>query len=272
MPLISVLWGLAALTAISLSLLWNGSMSYGLARNGAEIASRQATIEAAVNRAVVALLDPQPDRRWRTDGVPQSFAFGGTSMQVSIQDELGKIDLNHAEGPVFAALLQSAGLDREAAARLADKMLDWRSATSLKNLNGAKAPEYDVRGLTIRPRNGPFQSVDELLLVMDMTPDLFRRIEPALTVYAGHQFVDPKVAPREVLLAQPNATPDHVDSMLAARSGAAVAAAGGTSLGGRAFTIRVQLQTSDRNVAGEAAVRLTDNSAQPYWLLKWRMR
>jgi general secretion pathway protein K len=272
MPLISVLWGLAVLTAISLSLVWNGSMSYGLARNGAEIASHQATIEAAVNRAVVALLDPQPDRRWRTDGVPQSFAFGGIPMQVSIQDELGKIDLNHAEGPVFVALLQSAGLDRETAVRLADKILDWRSATMLKNLNGAKAPEYDARGLTVRPRNGPFQSVNELLLVMDMTPALFRRIEPALTVYAGHQFVDPKFAPREVLLAQPNATPEQVDSTLAARSSAAAAVAGGTSLGGRAFTIHVQLQASARTVVGEAGVRLTDNPTQPYWLLNWRMR
>lgn len=273
MPVISVLWGLGLLAVISLTLLWNGSMSYSLARNDLDTAVSGATIEAAVSRAVLALLDPRPEHRWRADGVTQSFEFGGTSMEISIQDELGKIDLNHAEAAAFMGLLQSTGLDRNAAASLADKILDWRSATSLRHLNGAKASEYSAPGSAYRPRNGPFQSVDELLLVVDMTPALFQRIEPALTVYSGSQFIDPKVAPREALLALPNMTPDQVESMLAARGGApAAAAVAGTPLRGRAFTIRTAFQKSDRTIVGEAAVRLTDNPAQPYWLLSWRVK
>jgi general secretion pathway protein K len=277
MPVISVLWGLGLLAAISLSLLWNGNTSYSLVHNGLEAASINATAEAAVNRAVAALFDPRPERRWRTDGVAQSFEFGGTLMKVSIQDELGRIDLNQAEAPMFVGLLQSAGLDLNSAASLADKMLDWRTATPLKHLNGAKEPEYRASESAYRPRNGPFQSVDELLLVMDMTPALFRRIEPALTVYSGRQFIDPQVAPREALLALPSMTPDKIESALAARGSQQPAvdrsAGDGTaSLRGRAFTVRTEFPKSNRAIAYEAVVRLTDNPAQPYWLLSWRAK
>ena len=271
MPVISVLWGLGLLTAISLSLLWDGNMSHGLVHNSLQVAGIHATVEAAVNRAVVALLDPRPERRWRTDGMAASFEFNGIPIKVSIQDELGRIDLNQTEEPTFVGLLRSAGLDANAASSLADKIVDWRTATPLKHLNGAKEEEYRASGSAFRPRNGPFQSVDELLLVMDMTPALFRRIEPALTVYSGRQFIDPQVAPREVLLALPNMTPDAVESALAARTGPTLAA-DPASLRGRAFTIRTEFQRANRTISYEAAVRLTGDPAQPYWLLSWKAK
>jgi general secretion pathway protein K len=277
MPVISVLWGLGLLAAISLSLLWNGNMSYSLVRNGLEVASINATVEAAINRAVVALFDPRPERRWRTDGETHNFEFGGASIKVSIQDELGKIDLNQADTPVFVGLLRSAGLDLASATSLADKIMDWRTTTSLKSLNGAKEREYSASGSAYRPRNGPFQSVDELLLVMDMTPALFRKIEPALTVYSGRQFVDPQVAPREVLLTLPNMTPGSIEAVLAARgrqllSVGQPAGVDTTALRGRAFTIRTEFQKLNRTILHETAVRLTDNTNEPYWLLSWRAR
>jgi general secretion pathway protein K len=277
MPVISVLWGLGLLAAISLSLLWNGNMAHGLVRNGSEIVNINATVEAAVSRAVIALLDPRPERRWRADGIPHAFEFGGTMMKVSIQDELGKIDLNQAEASTFIALFQSAGLDLNSATSLADKILDWRTATPFKHLNGAKEQEYRATGSAFRPRNGPFQSVDELRLVIDMTPALFRRLEPALTVYSGRQFIDPQVAPREALSALPNTTPDQIESALAARGNQQLPtdqSAGDVamSLRGRAFTIRTELERSNRTIVYEAAVRLTDNPVQPYWLLNWRTK
>ena len=146
--------------------------------------------------------------------------------------------------------------------------MDWRTATPLKHLNGAKEQDYRASGSAIRPRNGPFQSVDELLEVMDMTPALFRRIEPALTVYSGHQFIDPQLAPREALLALPNMTPDAVEAALAARTGPLLAA-DPASLRGRAFTIRAEVEEASSTIAYEAAVRLTGDPAEPYWVLSW---
>jgi general secretion pathway protein K len=277
MPVVSVLWGLGLLTAISASLLWYGNMSYHLAHNGLELASINATAEAGVNRAVDAILDPRPDRRWRTDGSVQTFEFAGTSIKVSVQDELGKIDLNQAEVSLLVRLLQSVGLDSNAASSLVDKIVDWRTATPLKHLNGAKEGDYQAVGSAYRPRNGAFQSVDELLLVMDMTPELFRRIEPALTVYSGRQFVDPQLAPREVLKALPAMTPGGVDAALAARTNMRLATDGLpgnglTALRGRAFTIRTEFEKSTRTIVYEATVRLTENPNQPYWIVNWRAK
>jgi len=277
MPVVSVLWGLGLLAAISLSLLWSGSTSYSLARNGLEMASVNAIMEAGVSRAVAGLLEPRPDRRWRADGESQSFEFGGTSIRISIQDELGKIDLNQTDVSLLAGLLKSAGLELDSANALADKIVDWRTATSLKHLNGAKEQDYRALGRTYLSRNGPFQSVDELLLVIGMTPALFQRIEPALTVYSGSQFLDQQVAPREVLRALPNMTPDGVESALAARASlkAIVDSSGGdimASLRGRAFTIRTEFEKSSRTFVHEATVRLTQNPNQAYWLLSWRVK
>lgn len=277
MPIVSVLWGLGLLTAISLSLLWHGSTAYGLAHNGLETAGINAMVDAGVNRAVAALLDPRLERRWRTDGVGQIFEFDGTPIKISVQDELGRIDLNQAEAPLLASLIQSAGLDTNAASSLADKIIDWRTATPLKRLNGAKEQDYRTLGSAYRPRNGPFQSVDELLLVMDMTPALFRRIEPALTVYSGRPLIDPQIAPREALRALPNMTPDTIESALAARARQSTVLdrpVGNNlaSLRGRAFTIRTEFERSNRTIVHEVAVRLTEDPNQPFWILNWRAR
>jgi len=273
MAVVSVLWGMGLLMIISVSVLWSGNVSYQLAHNGLEIVNMNAMVEAAINRAVLALFDPRRDSRWRTDGSPQSFAFNGVPIRVLVQDELGRIDLNRADVGLLTGLFRSAGLDAQAAAGIVDKVLDWRDTGSLKHLNGGKEPDYRSAGYAYRPRNGPFQSTDELMLVMDMTQPLFKRIEPAITVYSGRQFVDPQVAPREALLALPGMDPDKVNSVIAARLQSNGQDSGATlPVQGRAFTIRVEIPRATGVLAHEAAVRLTDNPLQPYWILKWQTR
>ena len=62
-----------------------------------------------------------------------------------------------------------------AASGLVDKVLDWREAGPGKRPSGAQEPDYRAAGFAHAPRNGPFQSVEELKLVMGMTPELYRR-------------------------------------------------------------------------------------------------
>jgi general secretion pathway protein K len=280
MPLAYVIWGVGLLSLIALSLLWSGNVSYQLVRNATEMAQLNATTEAAVSRAVLGLIDPRYDWRWRVDGVAQAFSFGGARVRVAIQDELGRIDLNHADGGLLIGLFQSAGLDSSSASRLVDKILDWRDTSGLKRLNGAAMQDYRAAGYAYGPRNGPFQSVDELKLVMDMTPDLFRRVEPALTVYSGRQFVDPQFAPPEALLALPAMNAAAAASFLSARSNPGNGSAGTRSgvinpsipLRGRAFTICVDIEKPTGALSQEVAVRITDDPHQPYWVLSWKAK
>jgi general secretion pathway protein K len=270
MALISVLWGVGLLAAITLSFLSAGSTSYHLARNAVDAAQTDAAAEAAINRGVLALLDPRPETRWRTDGVPRAIDFDGVRMTVLIQDELGRIDLNNADGSLLIGLFQSVGLKAEAASALVDKILDWRDASNLKRLNGAKDPEYRAAGLAYRPRSGPFQRVDELKLVMDMTPELFRRVEPAVTVYSGRPSIDPQVAPPEALLALPTMDAPKVAALVGSRTGQPLVTS--VPLIGRAFTITIDIDRPAGVQHREAVVRLTDHPQQVFWLLDWKSR
>src|ERR1700733_14791403 len=166
MILAYVLWSMTLLSTIAVSVLMAGTTTYQILRNGSDFAQAEAAAQSAVNLAVLGLLDRRLDRRWRVDGTARAVTFGGLKVRVTVQDELGRIDLNHADAPLLIGLLTSAGMDKQAAAQLVDKIQDWRDSSSLRRLNGAKSQDYAAAGLAHRPRNGPFQSVDELKLVM----------------------------------------------------------------------------------------------------------
>jgi general secretion pathway protein K len=270
-----VVSGVLLLSALTVSFLATSAVSYRLARNALSAAQSEAAVEAAVVRAVLGLLDARPERRWRVDGTPHEFTFGGIRMRIAVQDELGRIDLNHADRSLIARLFQSAGLGGDAAESLADKVLDWREGGPGKRLSGAKAPDYRAAGLGYGPRGGPFQSVDELKLVLGLTPALYRRVEPALTVYSGRPAIDPRFAPAAALAALPGQSRDTVSAIIAARAGQGGRAgiiAPGIQLWGRAFGIRLEVEAPGGAFTREAVLRLADHAAQPYWLLSWRSR
>jgi general secretion pathway protein K len=270
-----VVSGVVLLAAVTISFLTSSTTSYRLSRNAVEAAKWEAVIEAAIARTVLGLLDPRRERRWRVDGAPQAYSFGGTKIRIAVQDELGRIDLNHADRSLLAGLFQSVGLGMDAAGGLADKIMDWRGSGSGKRLSGAQEPDYRAAGLGHAPRNGPFQSVDELKLIMGVTPELYRRVEPALTVYSGRQFLDPQFAPAVALAALPEQSREAAAAVIASRRGQGTRA--GTidptvPLGGRAFSIRLEIERPGGAFEREVVIRLTDEPSQPYWLLSWRSK
>jgi general secretion pathway protein K len=273
MPIVATLWSLTLLGAISISLAFTGNTAYRLAQNSFHVAYDDALADAAVNRAVLDLLDPRTDSRRLTNAVDQKFDFGGTSIHIRIQDELGKIDLNQTDGSTLAKLFQSVGVDPMVAEALVDKVLDWRDGSPFKRVDGAKADEYRAAGHDYLPRNGPFQSVDELTLVMGMTRDLYKHVEPALTVYSGRQFVDPQFATPEVLAALPSLANAHAAATGLLTGSTMAAPMSGISsnpinvLKGRAFTIDMEISRSIEVARHHSAVRLTGNPADPFWIL-----
>jgi general secretion pathway protein K len=273
MPIVATLWSLTLLAAISISLAFTGNISYRLAQNSFHVAYDDALADAAVNRAVLALLDPRIDSRRLMNAADQKFDFGGASIRIRIQDELGKIDLNQTDGSTLVKLFQSVGINPMTAEALVDKVLDWRDGSPFKRVDGAKADEYRAAGYDYLPRNGPFQSVDELTLVMGMRRDLYQRVEPALTVYSGRQFVDPQFATPEVLAALPSLADAHAAATAQPTGSTTAAPMSGIAgnpisvLGGRAFTIDTEISRSTDVARHHSAVRLTGNPADPVWIL-----
>ena len=58
MPIVATLWSLTVLAAISISLACTGNITYMLAQNSLHVVYDDALADAAVDWAVLALLDP----------------------------------------------------------------------------------------------------------------------------------------------------------------------------------------------------------------------
>ena len=267
--LVSVLWGMIVLGVIAAGVVRSSSLSYAVARNGWERLGREEALKAGLNRAVLGIMDSRPEKRWRVDGTPSNFDFNGIHATISIQDELGRIDLNYADDALLDGLFRSAGVSEDEAQGLVAKVLDWREPGDQKRLKGAKRRDYLDAGYSYAPRAGPFQSVDELKLVMGMTNELFDRIKPAITIYSQRIQIDRSVAPRETLLALPDMTPAEVDQILAARKIASSSGVGSPlqsgpgSLAGRAFSILVKSVDGDEVAEVYEVVRLTGDPIRP---------
>ncbi|MDE2182808.1 MAG: general secretion pathway protein GspK [Alphaproteobacteria bacterium] len=256
--LISVLWTVAILAMLAGAVEAMLLSSAALAQRQFERAEAEAALDGAVVRAVLGIGDNRPERRWRVDGKATTIAVNGLPVAVSVQDQFGLVDLNTADGTVIGRVLAGAGAKAEDLGRLIEHVIDWRSMYPARRDDA----DYREAGLAWRPRHGPFQSVAELQLVLGMTPEIFRRAAPALTVYSGRPSIDPLVAPAQALqgfsLDDPNSdTPGR--GVLPA----------GTVLDGRTFAIAAQLRIGGHTYVRSAVVMLGDGP-RPYVVLSWQ--
>jgi general secretion pathway protein K len=274
--LVAVLWIAMLLSLIATVMITTGRADRQTARNSADRARLEAIADAGVARAILGLLAQQPEQRWEV-ARPYRFAFAGADVAVTIQDELGRIDLNAAPDELLQGLLVSNGLSVGAAQAIVDKIADWRDPDNLVRLHGAEAPNYRNAGYVYGPRNGPFPTIDELSLVMGVTPELFARIAPALTIHTGASAVDPTVAPVEVLKALPAVTPDRLDAILKERAKLSgnfgtvgVTGFSDVSRIGRAFAVSAEVASNGARFRREAVIRLTGDPRRPYWIHHWQ--
>ncbi len=163
------------------------------------------------------------------------FPFDAGDARVHFESSAGLIDLNAASDVLLASMFDSLGVAQETRNRLVDSILDWRDADDIPHLYGAEVNDYpgNAPGRASRPRNGGFQSVDELLLVKNMTLELFhgaftietatgkyRRIpgvKELVTVNSGLGKVDANEAARDVLAALPSMSPATAERIIGER-------------------------------------------------------
>lgn len=219
--LVLVIWVLTLLLAISGSFLYATRTDAAAAKNTLLIARAEAVAWAAVARAALEAFKPANARgAWKRGPYPVPWQFDGMALRVVVGDEAGKIDINTANNALLSAALERAGLTKEEVARALDAILDWRDPDSFRRPNGAEEPEYATAGLSWRPANGPFQSIEELQLVLGIRPDVYLRLAPMITVYSRQSGVNPHFASKAALLAIPAVTEEQVDAYLAERRAA----------------------------------------------------
>lgn len=104
-------------------------------------------------------------------------------MTIVIESEAGKINPNTAQPELLAALLHQVGVDTGTAAGIANAIADWRFPGARARPGGAKAAEYRAAGRDYGPPGKPFERLDELGLVLGVTPELLARLTSHLTLY-----------------------------------------------------------------------------------------
>ncbi|HRK33276.1 MAG TPA: type II secretion system minor pseudopilin GspK [Candidatus Hydrogenedentes bacterium] len=125
------------------------------------------------------------------DSLDEAWAYGvpfeeinNAVMQCTIDDEFGKINLNallssrtQEPNETLEQALRYLFEQRGAEEDPTDAILDWIDGDDEQRPNGAEADYYQSLTTPYPCKNAPMNSVEELLLVRGMTPELFFGIE-----------------------------------------------------------------------------------------------
>lgn len=200
--LLLVLWILVLMTGL-VAVFALGARTEGLQGSALrfQAASRNAA-EAGIELAVFKLSSPDPSKRWLPDARPNAFDFEGHRVEVRVQDEAAKFDLNSTDAPTLAALMTALGVDADRARQLAGTIQDWRDPDDLVAIEGgAESREYAAAGLPYGARNQPFTTVSELQQLLGMDETTYRLLVPHVTIFTARPRPDPSFAQAPVLQA-----------------------------------------------------------------------
>jgi general secretion pathway protein K len=281
---------LALLAVLLLGFVSGTRTELQIARNQEETASARETADAGVALAVLGMLDPSVTTRWHATGEAHDVNFGHGKIRVSVQDEGGKIDLNDAPPALLSGLFQTLGLSDETAEPIVAAIMARRNAVAAQGGGGSAAgpPAAAIPDQTAAspdqaaasPDQKAFLTIDELRLLPGVTPALYDRLRPYVTVFSARAEVNPLTAPAAVLDSVPGADAGAVAAFITARdaSGASeetlppLTGMGGLAAGPvQTFTVTAQGSTATgARFIREAVVALGGNSGAPAQYLSWR--
>lgn len=216
--LILVLWVLSLMIIMAGSFALSMRREAGIVANIKNSAQAIAIAESGLNFAEMMLLLPDKNKRWRTDGSVYQLDTDDAVIRIRLLAESGKIDINKAEEKLLTSLLAAApSVDSKTQVKLVSAILDWRDEDDLVHIDGAEQKEYKEAGLKYSPRNKPFQSIEELRLVLGMDEATFNWLAPLVTVHSRQAQVNLQQASKDVLLVLPELDEGLLEEYLAAR-------------------------------------------------------
>jgi len=280
--LVLVLWVLLLLTIMTGSFALMARMDRLEANVLLTGTQARLSAESAINLAVLALRDPDDETRMIADGRLYQQEIDGVLLEVSATDERGKLDINATDELTMTNMFVGHGMEPDQAELLAAAVMDWRDQDELERVNGAEEDAYFAAGLELGPANRPFMMPEELLQVIGMEYELFRKMEPGITVFSRAGEPDPAFAPVEALMALPDITYEEALNFVQDRNSQQPGDSLGTELPngvvvmeqGRGVTYSIQVKATMPNGIWEqlqATIRLGGNrSGSPYRVLRWR--
>jgi len=145
-----------------------------------------------------------------------------------LEDEESKVNLNGLNPgnyEILKNLIEEFGFE-QVADIIASSAVDWIDADSevFNDPFGAEDEEYQNRSVPHACKNKPFDSIEELMLVKGMTPEIFKKIKNYITVFprqgnltVNFDTASPvvlKAFARDVVGPQTNATVEDADRLV----------------------------------------------------------
>ena len=189
-----------------------------------EHAAHEQTALLAETAAISGIAVGQEPQLLRDDPVLVQELSPGRGFAVTIQSEGARLNLNFLlmtkHRDVLVSLFTHWGMKMDKAEHAADCLYDWISPGDLASLNGAKAGDYAKAGLPQRPTHEPFQSWDEVSLVMGV--DAIAEVKPdwrnSFTLWSDGP-LDVSQASAEEMAALFGIDPERLQSMVELRDG-----------------------------------------------------
>ena len=257
--LIVVLWMLSLLTIIIGTFAVLARTETLQARFLFDATDARYAAEAGLHRAVVELRNPDMETRWVADGRPYEFSFGNARVEVRITDETGLIDVNAAaqgNPELLMRLFNSVGLSDQDAELMTAAIQDWI--------------------------DGDDETIEEIQQVIGMSWELFRALEPSLTVHSGRADFNPAFAPPNVLRTIPDMDEQAAQLFIEERSQyhpgdqMQLALPDGTLVNQRGSGLTHTIASRATLESGtwteiEATIRLgTDSRGRPFRIVRWK--
>lgn len=277
--LVIVLWMLSLLIILAMGYSRMVRIETGLTTNLVHTSQAKAFAEAGVWQSITELLKPKIEQQWKTNGTPYSFEFEQGKVNISIVNESGKIDLNSAQSEILHGLIKSVGLPKSESLSLLQSILDWRDKDNLARRFGAEDDDYLQSDYRYGAKDGPFNTLNELQLVMGMTTSIYNKLKPALTIYSHQAGINSDTAPKAALLAIPNIDKEQVDEFLRTReenNNQIPTPAPGIDTKyfsrsmGQIYTITSEGIISKTRAKLNVVISMRRNAIRPYTILSWQ--
>jgi general secretion pathway protein K len=205
MALFIVLWVMALLTVIAGEFCYAVRTEANITRNFKEetqsyyiaVSGLSWAIEGLVaDDSVPASLKSNADdkakglenirRRINIDIPP--IPYGDGQFKVEKENESGKVNLNRADESLLLMMLSRFEIADAEKNIIVDSIMDWRDEDDLHRVSGAENEYYLSLPKPYKCKNGDFTSVDELLFVRGVTPEIFYGgLKDIVAVYPHHK-------------------------------------------------------------------------------------
>jgi general secretion pathway protein K len=245
--LVAVLCVLSLLTVLAVGALEMTRRHGQLAHRSFEAVQASEMADSAIRVALLEITAPPVPTAWQPISNLRTVRVFDQSVDVRIEREAQRVDLNAADESELMSALLSQGMADSDARALAARIVDWRDVDDEAGIQGAERAEYR-RANRSGPRNAPFETISELRQVSG-AEDLTENMLNAFTVYSHA-----RVAERP------------------ATDGSAQRLSELGGLAGEAVRLTACAAVLKTTVCREGIVRLTGNRVQPALIYSWRTR